>query len=113
MRRAGLRTRVARLQRQRQVRRMPRLIAHIYDMEPDRIIGYRGGGTFCDHHCEREAGETRSDCAIRAFDIVGSNVIATVYRRQSDAEASDSPRATPAASSASDSAPDDLAGIGR
>ena len=109
----ALKARLLRLERKRQERRLPRVIAHIYDVEPDRIVGFRGGGTTCEIFCNRETDETWSDLATRAFRECGTNVIAAVYRRQSDAEASDSPPATPPAPSASDSAPDDLAGIGR
>lgn len=79
MRRAGLRTRVARLQRQRQVRRLPRVIVHIYDIAPSEIVGFRGGGTMANLNCDRAPGEAVNDCASRAFDECLSMFVAAVY----------------------------------
>ena len=113
---AALKSRLVRLERKSQARRLPRVIAYIYDMKPSEIVGFRGGGTFGENQCERQPGESLNDCAARAFDSVGSTFLAAEYPRPSAAE-DDLPHPPssddPSGSDGSDRAPADLGGIGR
>ncbi len=87
---AGLKLRLARLERQSMARRLPRIIAHIYEMDPNTIVGFRGGGTLGDNHCDRAIGESVNDCATRAFIQCNATFIAARYASQ-DAPEDDSP----------------------
>ena len=110
---AALKSRLVRLELKSQARRLPRVIAYIYDMKPSEIVGFRGGGTFGENQCDRASGEAVNDLASRSFDLVGSTFLAAVYARHSAGGEDSTASPSPTAPSASDRAPADLGGIGR
>lgn len=109
----ALRERIARLERQRDRRPFPRVIFGIYDKEDADIIGFAGdrAGTRID--VMRLAGEPLEACEARAWELVGSPSLFTLY---SPASARQSSVAAPAHAPAPEPAPVDpfaLAGVGK
>ena len=67
MRRAGLRAKVARLERQTQERRWPKVCAGIYDCTDEKLIGVEGWLDGELIQIARQPGETLQALATRAF----------------------------------------------
>ena len=67
MRRAGLRAKVARLERQSLVRRFPKVCAAIYDIEDDYLLGVEGWLDGVSIQIARLPGEALQELAARAF----------------------------------------------
>ena len=79
MRRAGLRTRLARLEREGQARSLPLVISNVYDHFEAEVIGYRGqsGNTWVS--CLRGPGETLAALQDRAFATIATINLAAIY----------------------------------
>lgn len=75
MRRSGLRTRLARLERQRVRRPFPRRVFGIYDKEDADVIGVEAEGVTV----IRLASEPLVDLHARAFAMTGALVLFTLY----------------------------------
>ena len=83
MRRAGLRAKVARLERQTQERRWPKVCSAIYDCEAD-IIGIGDNASI---HLVRKPGESLQQLAARAFAKFGDvRNLAAIYRENAPPE---------------------------
>ena len=81
MRRAGLRAKVARLERQSLVRRFPRVCAAIYDIEDENLIGVEGWLDGVPMQVARLPGETLQALATRAFATGAVLNLAAQYRQ--------------------------------
>ena len=107
MRRASLRLRIARLERQSLVRRWPKVCSAIYDCEAD-IIGIGDGAS---NHLERQPGETLQELVVRAFAKFGDvRNLAAIYAPRLAPEPPQ--RDLPMMAVQAHAKPDDLDGIG-
>lgn len=79
MRRAGLRAKVARLERECLVRRFPRVCAAIYDIEDEYLLGVEGWLDGAVISTPRLPGETLQELASRAFASGTALNLAAIY----------------------------------
>lgn len=79
MRRQGLRTRLERLERQRNRRPFPRVIFGIFDKEPDEVIGYEGSSGGTSMTILRQPGEALETLRARAWQLVSAPTLFTLY----------------------------------
>lgn len=67
MRRAALRARIEKLERQTQTRRWPQVCAGIYDCSDEDLIGVQGWQDGVSIRIARQPGETLQELAAKAF----------------------------------------------
>lgn len=70
MRRAGLQTRLARLEKRNAVRRLPQVVLAIMDCDLGDCLGFTVDGLAI----YREANESAADCASRCFAMPGTRI---------------------------------------
>lgn len=109
----ALRARIARLEARLERRPFPRLVAHLYNHDPESIIGFGGDRAGTRISVVRLACEPLAACEARAWELIGSHFLFALYRPQKgvggdDAAPADAPSPQPTRVD-----PWALAGIGR
>lgn len=109
MRRQGIRTRLARLERQRERRPFPRRVFGIYDKEDADVIGVEAEGVTV----LRQPGEPLADLHGRAFALSGALCLFSLYARQSATERDNGPSGYRTPAAVPENASRAVAGVGR